>query len=638
MTKNLPDAEPDLTFRSVFASPKASTNLQVPDYQRAFSWQEKQVRLFLSDLIEYQTSGRHYYFGHFIVENHTDHWEIVDGQQRITLFVLFLLVCRHHHPDLLPSPANSLLNRFYTVSYDNEALKTISARLDGCLSKKAPFDLKNPPASETLRQMFDLPAELNRSQRRIILALLQMDRAFVKRELDPNKIPSYIDVVLDAHCSCHLTRNKSVAVNIFEMHNTRGVPLTTLDVAKALLMKFVYDNGRSETERNELVQTIQHEFGQICGMEERLAERSFRGNMTTDQLLRHHLRAIDDNHKTEASHYNSPAADSNGDDLISYIRKRLQFENDDKTARSAEEGVAYAVNLAKEIRISMQIISDHLPSWDDNDRLVGDVMILEPGLSCEFFLIICRQLESADGEADGRLPEETLKLWETFLFIRDFHDAYHRLWYKDDFPGLFFKLKVAEHGAPEILRSFLADGFRDQTRGLQQLVSGYLTSNQSQILKNAFRWWKGKMIYALYKYEISGGTDLRQTMKKAPSVEHILPQEWQWEWLDEHRKNGGLTDDEKKLKSDEVGGYINGIGNLLLLTREENTSAGNSHPAEKFYGYTGGSYAEHNEHRERWRTSGTWSSLIEERGMKIFHFMRRELVGLDEARNDARSS
>lgn len=90
----LPDAEPDLTFRSIFASPETSSNLKVPDYQRAFSWQEKQVSLFVSDLIDYQASGRPYYFG--------------------------------------PAAAHSLLNRFHTVSYDNEALGTISARIPDC--------------------------------------------------------------------------------------------------------------------------------------------------------------------------------------------------------------------------------------------------------------------------------------------------------------------------------------------------------------------------------------------------------------------------------------------------------------------------------------------------------------------------
>lgn len=54
----------------------------------------------------------------------------------------------------------------------------------------------------------------------------------------------------------------------------------------------------------------------------------------------------------------------------------------------------YALNLAKEFKKSVRIVSEALPAWDVVDRLVGDVLILEPDLSCQFFLIVCRCLES----------------------------------------------------------------------------------------------------------------------------------------------------------------------------------------------------------------------------------------------------
>ncbi len=623
------EAEPDSTFRSIFAPAGALVALKVPDYQRAFSWEEKQAGLFLSDLREYQTSGRSYYFGHFIIENCGDCWEIVDGQQRITTFVLFLLVCRHHHPTPLPDSADCLRERFFTVSYDMEAYRNIAARLGGYLARKIPFDSKHPPDSKTLSEAFGLSGDLTRSQRRIILVLLQMDQAFLKGELDPDKIPAYIDVLMKAHCSHHLTRDKSVAVNVFEMHNTRGVPLTTLEVVKAMLMKFVYDHGETEAARKELVEGIQSEFGQIYGMEERLAECSFRGEMTTDQILRHHLRAVDDGSKAQARQFHSPPADANGDALIAHVGKRLRFEDDDKTPRKPEDGVAYALALARELSSSMRIVSEHLPRWDMDDSLVGDVLILEPGLSCEFFLIVCRRLSTDECKGNGRLPTETMKLWERFLFIRDFHGAYHRLWYKDDFPKLFSELGQSERQISELLQHYLSDGFRDQTKGLQKLVDNYLVENQPNILNSAFHWWKGKMIYGLYKYEVSLNTNLRTVMKGSPSVEHILPQEWQWEWIDGYPKEGELPADERERLMKEVGGYINGLGNLLLLTPGQNTRAGNTHPAEKDYPHDGGSYQEHKENLSKWKSSKNWAHLIDSRGNQILNFIRRKMVAVE---------
>ena len=88
------------------------------------------------------------------------------------------------------------------------------------------------------------------------------------------------------------------------MQNTRGIPLTTLEVIKAMLMKIVYDHGGED--RRSKVGQIQAEFGEIYGMEERLAVRSFRGEMTMEQLLRLHLRVVDDGTKNSANDFHSP--------------------------------------------------------------------------------------------------------------------------------------------------------------------------------------------------------------------------------------------------------------------------------------------------------------------------------------------
>lgn len=616
------------TFRSIFASAEPRLALRVPDYQRAFSWEEKQIGFFLEDLKDYEATRRPYYFGHFIIEEREDCWEIVDGQQRITTFVLFLLVCRLHHTGPFPESVEPLLERFSTVSYDQEAFSSIASRLGSVLSRNEPFDPKHPPDSKVLEEVFGLSAAITRSQRRIILALLLMDRTFRKGELDQVKIPAYIKVVMEAHASRHITRDKSVAVNVFEMHNTRGVALTTLEVVKAVLMKFVYDHGETKEKRNEQVTAIQAEFGEIYGMEERLAERSFRGEMTTDQLLRHHLRVVDDGNKREAEQFHSPAADANSEALVAYVAKRLRFNDDqEKTRRDKEEGVSYALKLAKELKSSMWIVSEHLPEWDKADRLVGDVMILERELSCEFFLIVCRRLRASLEKANGRLSSESLKLWERFLFTRDFHDAYYRLWYKDDFPKLFSELGSDEGQIADILGKYLADGFRDQTKGLQTLVAKYLEENRPNILNNAFHWWKGKMIYALYKFEVSLDADLREEMKGSISVEHILPQEWQWKWIGGFESGVEPTGDLREEFLRKIGGYINGLGNLILLTPRENTAVGNSHPSEKRYLRQSGSCGEHNRNPERWRSSSGWGDLIRERGGTILDFMRRELVG-----------
>jgi hypothetical protein len=431
-----------------------------------------------------------------------------------------------------------------------------------------------------------------------------------------------------------------VAVNIFEMHNTRGIPLTTLEIIKAMLMKFVFDHGGEDSASK--VEQIQAEFGEIYGMEESLSEGSFRGEMTMEQLLRLHLRVVDDYTKTTEKDFHRPATNADRDALIAYVDSRLKFIDGDKTKSKApvENGVQYALNLAREFKKSVRIVSETLPAWDKNEKgaLVGDVLILDRDLSCQFFLIICRRLESGQGKADGRIGEGSLLLWEKLLFTRDFHDGYYNLNRdsRDNFPALFASCRrdVNEKQIAIVITKYLADGFRPEraTKGLQSIVVAYLKAKKETILNSAFIFRKSKMIYAIYKYEINAGAKFREVMKGTISVEHILPQEWLWiKDTDEDLKR--MSGDKWDPFYKEIEGCINGIGNLLLITPGENTSAGNNHPADKEYEkyYAGGSYKEHNGSREEWRQSKNWTKLIQDRGEKIFNFMLGTLVDASES-------
>jgi hypothetical protein len=90
----------------------------------------------------------------------------------------------------------------------------------------------------------------------------------------------------------------------------------------------------------------------------------------------------------------------------------------------------------------------------------------------------------------------------------------------------------------------------------------------------------------------------------------------------------GLAEDDWDSFHKKIDSCINGIGNLLLITPGENTSVGNKHPANKEYEKycAGGSYKEHDQNREKWRSSKGWSNLIHARGEEIFKFMLDTLI------------
>jgi hypothetical protein len=631
------------TFKSIFFGDNPMP-IRVPDYQRAYSWEQKQIELFLADLVKYQDLGKGYYFGHFIAQDIGSHWEIVDGQQRITTFVLFLMVCRVLLPTDAHALAYSMIQQFSTVSYDREALKTIGRNLGAFLEANKHFDERKPPPDKEIIERLSLKGPFTRSQRRMVLALLLFHKAFQRGDLEGekmgnhtslkrDKIGEYIAVVMKAQCSHHPTKDKSVAVNIFEMQNTRGIPLTTLEIIKAMLMKFVYDNGGNN--RESKVEQIQAEFGEIYSMEERVADSSFRGEMTMEHLLRLHLRVVDDGTKKTADQFHSPATNANRDALVEYVDSRLHYIDGDKSKSKIkeEDGVQYALKMAKEFKQSVRIVSENLPEWNKEVSLVGDVLILDQDLSCQFFLIICRCLESGPNKADGHIGKASLLLWEKLLFTRDFHEKYYYLSYRDNFPALFASCGADANQITDVIKRYLADGFRSDgpTKGLQSIVYEYLDKHRERILTGAFHWhpWKSKIIYAIYKFEKSKGADIRNVMKDTISVEHILPQEWDWiRGTDEDLK--AMSEDDWASFHKGIDDCINGIGNLLLITPGENTSVRNNHPAEKEYDCVGGSYAEHDRNREKWRSSKEWSNLIRARGEEIFNFMLGKLVDASE--------
>ena len=131
------------TFESIFFTHEGPRAIRVPDYQRAYSWEQKQIELFIKDLVDYRGGRNGYYFGHFIAEevrnSAWEGWEIVDGQQRITTLVLFLEVCRLQSPCGSHAITYSLIDHFSTVSYDLEAFQATLANLSGFLEKNNNF-------------------------------------------------------------------------------------------------------------------------------------------------------------------------------------------------------------------------------------------------------------------------------------------------------------------------------------------------------------------------------------------------------------------------------------------------------------------------------------------------------------------
>lgn len=572
--------------------------LIVPSYQRAYAWKKEQLDQFVSDMLEIKQAGG-YYYGHFILETTKEgEFEIIDGQQRITTFILFLMVCGFIKKDF--NEFNNYIKKFETVTYDQENFKAIQEII------------KNPEKKWSLDQDIK-PEEKTLSIDRILFGLNHFKGLFDEKKLAASEIDHYVNTLTDAQISTHITCSKAVAVQIFELQNTRGIKLNIIEKVKSKLMKAVYLKSEAS---DDIINKLQADFAEIYQLEESASAASFRGDMQLEDILLHHLRVVNDGSKASSSDFlvfHSPSKSGNKEEaILGYLDKQI----------ADKEVVSYATNLVSTFKSSVEFMSKTLPEMDVKCRLIGDVLILDRALSTEFFILVHHKKA---WDADN-LNDEVIRLWERLLFTRDFHGNHYKLRYKDNFETLF--CEIASNGDVEaILQKYVQNGFRPEAMdegSLETTVRNNIEKGRESILNNAFNWWQPKMVYLLYKYERSllNNTedtilaDLRKVIKQGKSIEHILPQTWDLKWIGENDRSN--ISEEGKTRQQEIMSIINGIGNLLLITPSENSYQSNKHPKDKTYGINGGSYSDHNNNRSKWADSKQWDKIISARGEAIY--------------------
>ena len=76
------------TIKALFG--RRNIRFDIPKYQRAYAWGERQFTQFIEDLRE---CDGNYYLGHFLFEQKDDDtFYVIDGQQRLTTCIVFFSV------------------------------------------------------------------------------------------------------------------------------------------------------------------------------------------------------------------------------------------------------------------------------------------------------------------------------------------------------------------------------------------------------------------------------------------------------------------------------------------------------------------------------------------------------------------
>ena len=222
----------------------------VPDYQRAYSWEKgddsdkplKQVNTFIADLKQHIDSGTEspYYFGHFLFEkekNDGNRFGIIDGQQRLTTIVIFLIVLYRKL-----KPSHNLKTDF------NFEFRTVTSDIHV-------FDVFVVENNQIAEHRCD-----TESADRIVTACKYFKEIVSGlRECDQKKM---LKTLLMSSCTTHVVEDKSESIQMFIFQNNRGKKPTNLEIIKAQFLFNIHLYSDAD-KKDEIVRRINSKFGEI---------------------------------------------------------------------------------------------------------------------------------------------------------------------------------------------------------------------------------------------------------------------------------------------------------------------------------------------------------------------------------------
>lgn len=213
----------------------------VPDYQREYVWTDKEVHQLLEDINEQIDAGstREYFIGTVLVSptDQKNHYEVIDGQQRLTTF--FLLLCALKHV-FQGEPQRQTVSGLISTSYTDS---------DGETRTSLKLEPRYESAGEVMAKLVELDADPQAvragiqaagiasfgSLENLVNAYGTLHRYLKDNYDDASKLKKYWGYLANNVVFIQISTDVSSALKIFETINERGVGLNPMDLLKNLL-------------------------------------------------------------------------------------------------------------------------------------------------------------------------------------------------------------------------------------------------------------------------------------------------------------------------------------------------------------------------------------------------------------------
>jgi len=213
----------------------------VPDYQREYVWTEKQVAQLLEDINEQLGANSNEYFIGTVLVSPRDtgkyHFDVIDGQQRLTTTFLVLCALRVLFKGL---PQEGLISELLTTRYTNKSGDVINTlKLEpryenaGDVIGKIVRENDTPQVVRTSIQSAGI--KIYGSVENILNAYDAIYRFLTNNYSDEATLKQYWGHLANDVVFIQISTDVSSALKIFETINERGVGLNPMDLLKNLL-------------------------------------------------------------------------------------------------------------------------------------------------------------------------------------------------------------------------------------------------------------------------------------------------------------------------------------------------------------------------------------------------------------------
>ncbi len=215
---------------------------QIPTYQRPYQWGEEQCKELLNDLFENYEDHRedNYFCGSlvFIQSDKDNKTDIVDGQQRLSTFILLAKVLATLYSERLDPIIQEYLQESWSDRHEDGEKKK---------RKRLDFDLVGSSAKKDFQDALDFFDDLDASkgENSYLKNAICLKDYLEKKEIED--INDFIQWLYRKVNFITITcSDTDMAIRIFNVLNARGLPLHATDIFKGELLKKLTEEKEQE--------------------------------------------------------------------------------------------------------------------------------------------------------------------------------------------------------------------------------------------------------------------------------------------------------------------------------------------------------------------------------------------------------